>query len=221
MIRSLYLVRHGETDANAEGRTISTTDPALNDRGTRQAHEVARNLADVKLDLILTSPRRRCTQTANIIANQQAAGPPVQADERLVELGLGAFEGSSVAELQANGLGDVFKGWRQGIPPAFPPGAEHFDTAAARMSHIFDAVLSSDAETALLVGHSHTLRILIATRVLGGTSEMHRRLFLDNASVTRVFWEDTVPRLAILNGSSPIFTTVPPVARDLYGGTRT
>lgn len=213
MIRSLVLVRHGETDANAAGRTIATSDPPLNDRGRVQAARVGQLLAAMEFELVTTSPRRRCRETAEAIVACQNGRTDVVVNDQLVELGLGAFEGRSVSELREQGLEEVFLAWRQGAPPRYPPGAESFESAAERMSEVFDAIVASGVETALVIGHSHALRILIASRILGGTPDMHRRLFLDNASVTSVFWEVAIPRLAMLNGDVVPTTGVPPIAR--------
>jgi hypothetical protein len=46
----LYLIRHGETDWNAEGRLLSFTDRPLNDRGERQAATLAGDLAGICWD---------------------------------------------------------------------------------------------------------------------------------------------------------------------------
>ena len=216
-MRVLFLVRHGETDENAQGRTIATTDPSLNSRGAAQADAVARTLSSVDIGLIISSPRRRCVQTAEAIAAAQGTAqgrtPSVQLDTGLVEIGLGAFEGRSVDEIRANGLGEVFAAGRRGSPPESPPGGERFDDASARLGAVFDEACRSDVDSVVLVGHSHALRIMIATRILGGTPEMHRRLFLNHASVTSVFWEGETPRLAVLNGSVASDVLAPPVSR--------
>jgi broad specificity phosphatase PhoE len=209
---SLFLIRHGETDSNAQGRTIATTDSPLNDRGKSQAEAVGEALVGVNVGLILASPRLRCRETADAIARNQVGTPRVVTDQRLVELGLGEFEGRSVEEIRAAGLDDVFTAWRQGTPPEYPPGAELFDDVAVRMGAAFDEAATADVDVVVMVSHSHALRTLIATKVLGGAADGHRRLFLDHATVTSVFWESGTPRLAMLNGSVAQGPKLPPVA---------
>lgn len=65
----LILIRHGETDWNVEGRYQGQADPPLNERGRAQAHELADELRSIELDVLYTSPLRRCVQTAQILAD--------------------------------------------------------------------------------------------------------------------------------------------------------
>lgn len=68
----LYFVRHGQTDANAAGKSdpSSGNDEPLNELGVRQATDLEKQLRSVRFDLVITSPYARCIQTAEIL-NQQ------------------------------------------------------------------------------------------------------------------------------------------------------
>lgn len=204
----LFLLRHGETAHNLAGRTIASTDPPLTARGLAQADAVGRALASIPLRAIVTSPRIRCIQTAEAIGAAQTGGVEPIVDERLVELGMGAFEGRSRSELVAQGLGEVFDGWRQGLPPAYPEGAERFEDAAVRMRAALDDACADGGDVAV-VGHSHSLRIALATWVLGVGAEVHRRMRLDHGTLTEIGWEGTTPRVAVLNAPVPLWP-VPP-----------
>lgn len=198
----LFLLRHGETAHNVAGRTIASTDPPLTARGQTQADAVSRALASVPLRTIVTSPRIRCVQTAQAIGAAQASAAEPRVDDRLVELGMGDFEGRSRSEIVAEGLGEVFDGWRQGLPPAYPEGAERFEDAAVRMRAALDEACADGGDVAI-VGHSHSLRIAIATWVLDVGAEVHRRLRLDHGTLTQIAWEKTTPRVVVLN--APVF----------------
>jgi broad specificity phosphatase PhoE len=80
----LFLIRHGETEWNVEGRYQGQADPPLNERGIRQAYELGEKLAQVNLDLLYTSPLLRSEQTAEIISQKLAI--PIYKDERLMEV---------------------------------------------------------------------------------------------------------------------------------------
>jgi broad specificity phosphatase PhoE len=72
----LYFARHGQTDANANvvnNRPAAGDDEPLNDLGTQQAAELAENLKDEKFDIIISSPFKRATQTAEIINQYHGA----------------------------------------------------------------------------------------------------------------------------------------------------
>jgi len=69
-VTTLLLVRHGETDWNAEGRLQGHTDRPLNDYGRRQAKELADRLAGEGADAIYTSDLVRAKATAEIIGDR-------------------------------------------------------------------------------------------------------------------------------------------------------
>ena len=60
----LFLVRHGETDANADGIVQGWLDTDLNERGKSQAKEAAKEFNE-DIDAIYSSDLRRAAQTAN------------------------------------------------------------------------------------------------------------------------------------------------------------
>jgi probable phosphoglycerate mutase len=201
-VRRLLLVRHGETNLNADGRYVSSSDPDLSDNGRREVARLAQALAAVRLDGVWSSPKARCLRTAEAIVAEQGPRPRLVVDERLRELGFGAFEGMSPAELEATGQMPLFRSWRQGTPVRYPEDAESFEAAADRIGAVFDEIVQLDLDTVMVVGHSHALRILIAERILATSPEAHRRLRLDHAHVAELQWEDQAPRVVALNVSS-------------------
>ena len=87
----LLLVRHGETDWNAEGRVQGHTDRPLNDFGRRQAKELADRLAGEGADAIYTSDLVRAKETAEIVGER--LGLTVVVDPGLREKDWGTWEG--------------------------------------------------------------------------------------------------------------------------------
>ena len=94
----LLLVRHGETDWNAEGRLQGHTDRPLNEYGRRQARGLADELADEELDAIYSSDLARARETAEIVGER--LGLPVVLDPDLREKSWGSWEGLTPAERQ-------------------------------------------------------------------------------------------------------------------------
>ena len=88
---TLLLVRHGETDWNAEGRLQGHTDRPLNDYGRRQATELAQRLAGKGADAIYTSDLARAMETAQILGAR--LGLTVVVDPDLREKNWGTWEG--------------------------------------------------------------------------------------------------------------------------------
>ncbi len=88
---NIYVVRHGQTDWNKDGRIQGGTDNPLNATGREQAAALVRTLADVKLDAIYTSSHQRARQTAAVFEGRA----PINAMDELRERFFGKFEGAN------------------------------------------------------------------------------------------------------------------------------
>jgi broad specificity phosphatase PhoE len=128
----IYLVRHGETLANSEGRFQGRLESPLSARGLAQAQLVGQRLAalaaaDPGTWAIETSPLGRARQTAAIVA--EVLGLPEPAIEpRLIEADYGALEGLTRPEVDT--------GWPHlaGVVGVFghAPGGEGIEALDAR-----------------------------------------------------------------------------------------
>jgi probable phosphoglycerate mutase len=93
---TLLLVRHGETDWNAEGKLQGHTDRPLNDYGRRQARALADRLAEESIEAIYASDLSRARETAEILGEK--LGLPVAVDPDLREKNWGNWEGLTSEE---------------------------------------------------------------------------------------------------------------------------
>ncbi|MGE5324419.1 MAG: histidine phosphatase family protein [Actinomycetota bacterium] len=113
----IYLLRHGETEWNKEGRLQGHKDSSLTARGREQAQQLGRILAarvgQRQLSMHV-SPLGRARQTAAIL-RQYLSGPEPVVDPRLREMTLGGWEGLTRGEVNArwNGVigGDLNAEW--------------------------------------------------------------------------------------------------------------
>lgn len=105
----IYLLRHGETEWNREGRLQGQQNSNLTPRGREQAEQLGRTLASRlggrQLPLHV-SPLGRARQTATII-RQFVAGPEPLVDDRLQEMTLGQWEGLTRNDVNARWNGVV------------------------------------------------------------------------------------------------------------------
>jgi broad specificity phosphatase PhoE len=95
-VTNLLLVRHGETDWNADGRLQGQTDRPLSDFGRAQARRLADELAEETLDAIYSSDLARARETAEIVGER--LGLPVSLDPGLREKDWGTWEGLTAVE---------------------------------------------------------------------------------------------------------------------------
>jgi broad specificity phosphatase PhoE len=101
-MNEIYLIRHGETEWNAQGRFQGKLDSPLTDTGARQAEAIGRRLAglDLSVEAFIVSPLGRTCQTAAIIAGL-AHLPAAQLDHRLAEVSLGSWDGLTHIDIDA------------------------------------------------------------------------------------------------------------------------
>jgi broad specificity phosphatase PhoE len=95
-VTTLLLVRHGETDWNADGRLQGHTNRPLSDFGRRQARQLAEELDGEKLDALYSSDLARARATAEIVGER--LGLAVALDPDLREKDWGTWEGLTAVE---------------------------------------------------------------------------------------------------------------------------
>lgn len=142
---TLYIVRHGQTDWNREGRIQGNTDNPLNATGQAQAEDVGSQLGEVSLDYVYPSGLTRAIQTAEAIAGET----PVTPDPRLNERSRGIYEGRIAAEVN-----DEFRPRFRSLDDDMD-GGESLRSIAARVGEATrDIVENHMGRTVMVVGHS-------------------------------------------------------------------
>jgi len=161
MTITVYLIRHGETDWNMEGRWQGHADVPLNDLGRRQAALLARRLQaeGARFDAIYSSDLARAYQTAWEVG--AAVRVPVQLLPSLREIDLGSWSGLTYEEIGSTFPAEV-ELLRQGqdIPRG---GGESMAALTKRVVEAVDAISAHHAgETLALVTHGGCIRALLA-----------------------------------------------------------
>ncbi len=94
--KTLFIIRHGETEFNAQRVAQGWLDTYLNKQGLEQAQQVARQLSKIHLSYIFSSDLKRAYQTASIIAAEHHL--PVITTPLLRERNLGKLSGEKLTE---------------------------------------------------------------------------------------------------------------------------
>jgi broad specificity phosphatase PhoE len=140
----MLLVRHGQSEWNAEGRWQGRADPPLTALGRLQAFHAAARVGAV--DVICSSPLVRALDTARTISEQIGVGPVVvEAD--LAERDAGEWQGLTRAQIEAAWPGYLDDDRR-------PPGYEDHDHLVARARGALDRIAAEyDGADILVVTH--------------------------------------------------------------------
>ena len=148
----LYLLRHGQTQYNLQGRVQGHCDSPLTELGASQAHAAGAWLAaqGVSFERIFSSPLGRALATAEVAREELAAAglpaPAVEPVDGLIERSYGPLEGGPASDVPA-------ELWDPG-ETLVPYGGE--GSAALReriVATLTELMVSSRAQTVLAVSH--------------------------------------------------------------------
>jgi broad specificity phosphatase PhoE len=96
---TLYIVRHGETDWNKEGRIQGRLNSQLTEKGRHNAKVLGERLKDIDFAKIITSPSGRTIETTELIVKDRDM--LVQTNERIMEMDMGPWQGLLKSEIRA------------------------------------------------------------------------------------------------------------------------
>jgi broad specificity phosphatase PhoE len=157
---TIYLVRHGQTALNAEGRFRGRRNVPLDDRGFVQAADASHQLVDMGVKAVYASPLLRCLQTAEFVA--QACGVRVTKSEDLIDLDHGAWEALTPEEA-ADRDPEPFQRFRQDPRNAIAPGGERMADVEARVLSALTSMATRHQEASVAaVSHEIPIRLVIA-----------------------------------------------------------
>ena len=189
-MKTLVLLRHGESEWNAKGLFTGWVDVALSEVGAQEARNGGQLLSQsgIRPDTLHTSVLTRAIQTANLALEEAGLlWLPVQRSWRLNERHYGALQGKDKAATRREFGDEQFMLWRRSydVPPppiadddplsqsddpryaALPPDARPRteclkDVVARMLPYWYDAVVPDlNNGTTMIVAHGNSLRALV------------------------------------------------------------
>jgi 2,3-bisphosphoglycerate-dependent phosphoglycerate mutase/probable phosphoglycerate mutase len=161
-VQRLVLLRHGQTEWNADSRMQGQLDTELTELGCTQAKAAALALADLPILAIVSSDLRRAFDTATALGD--VTGVPIRTDVRLRETHLGEWQGLVHSEVDERYPG-ARQAWRGDASYAPPGGESRVDVArrAVQVVHdLLDTEFDADGSVAVLVAHGGLIAALTA-----------------------------------------------------------
>ncbi len=194
----IYLVRHGQTDANISGIYQGNMDVPLNDTGVKQAYLLGERLKNQPIDVIYSSHLKRARSTAQAIVEHHDLNPIIKKDFQ--EISLGEWQGKSRETVQEEykdflearkANNDVYN------TPA--PGGESFKELEVRsMRQLHEVIANEDKEHVMIVSHGGVIKSIIAN-ILELSFEKHRTIDVYNTSITTLKYDKAKQRFKIIN----------------------
>ncbi len=190
----LFIVRHGETVWNREGRIQGHTDVGLSEKGIEQARKLAHRLGPVRFDAAYASDLCRASDTASVILQDRDV--PLHPTPGLREYHKGVFEGLTDAELRARYSAE-YPGYVAKDLDYAPEGGESTRQVSARMTSAISEIKERHLDgTVLVVGHGGSLRAAMMA-LLGMPLDANWRFVFGNCTLTIVdtYHDNAVLRL--------------------------
>ncbi len=165
----VILIRHGESEANRDGRSLGRADSPLTERGRRQVAALGRALAGEPIGRVLSSPLRRAAGAAAAVASPH--GLEVETCDGLIEMEVGEMEGLPWAEARARFAGFLDR-WMTDESATLPmPGGESLADVQRRAWPVLAPLLAaapsgtaadpSRPATTVLVSHNFVIKALL------------------------------------------------------------
>lgn len=198
-VKTLYLMRHGETRFNQLHRIQGASDSPLTATGIKQAQQARAFIQGVTFDHAYSSTQERASDTLEIVTAGQM---PYQRLKGLKEYDFGVFEGQSEQLnpkiVGKNGYGDFFVQF----------GGESADQVAHRMAQTITAIMNQeDHQQVLIVSHGGAIfsfaRLYFdAVKILGQGFKNLSTLIFTFDTDTQIFTYQQVLTLASLPSSA-------------------
>ncbi|OBZ16331.1 hypothetical protein A8L34_27010 [Bacillus sp. FJAT-27264] len=182
----LYVVRHGESIANANGILESRNDSPLTDLGRKQADKLAGKLRDVQWRKVFSSPSLRARSTAEIIAGPVA----VETLTDLAEMDVPLWEGFTWEDVQDKFPAD-YEAFRNDPEHYKPATGETFQAVAVRTGRLLARIqrdFAGEGGGFLLVTHSVIVNMLLISAAQKRIDDIKSSEKVGNASIRILRW---------------------------------
>jgi probable phosphomutase (TIGR03848 family) len=202
---TVLLIRHGRTSANTAGVLAGRASGiGLDAAGAQQAADLASRLARVHLRAVVTSPLRRCRQTAQALVAAQSDSCVYAIERGLVECGYGEWTGRSLRELSKDKLWSAIQ--QQPSAVRFPGGESMSEMSTRAIAAVrawntrIESEHGKDAVWAA-VSHGDLIKAILAD-ALGMHLDSFQRIVVDPASISIIRYTTLRPYLITANSTT-------------------
>ena len=178
----LYVIRHGQTDANLTGILQGQMDSQLDDTGLAQAQAAAERLREIQFDAIFASDLSRAMKTARTIAGYHTNIPLTPCVE-LREWHLGELQGKRYSDLLITHT-EIMNAFKQEGEDLAVPGGESLCDFQQRIANFINSLAAENqGKRLLLVTHGGVMQRMLK-HVTGPIAVGNIRPLCGNASLS-------------------------------------
>lgn len=192
----VYVVRHGETEWNAEKRTQGRLDSNLTEKGKRDADLLGERLKVVDFTRIICSPSNRTMETAKRVKGVRST-PTIETDERLYEINLGPWQGKTEEEIKTQFPEQFHFYWNE--PQRFENIlGENFLDVKNRIENFFNELKREQPTgNVLVITHGVVIKSLYLLCRGVGVEKIWDPPFIHGTSLTIIEIQDGIQKLVL------------------------
>lgn len=174
----IYLLRHGQTDANKNYIVQERMDNPINTIGMEQALLTGKYLkqSGINFDLVISSPLKRAFKTAELVNHGMVISKPILIDRNLIERNFGDYDGKKITD-------DYYELTRNGLIPNMETDEELESRAMEVLTNIAQ---KHENKRLLIVTHSHLIKAILVKLI----KEFSYLDYLHNCSLTKLIYKD-------------------------------
>ena len=181
-LKTVILVRHGQSTTNVQKAFTGQLDAALTPMGIAQAERMAQYVAQYPVEKVYASSLQRAMDTAAPICRMLSC--PMEINDDLREIYAGLWQGLSFEEIEEF-YPDSYALWRQDFGKARPDGGESCKELYDRVVRIFRHIVENTAEEVVcIVSHAIPIRMIQCYIAYGSVTDAAKMPWAPNASVT-------------------------------------
>ena len=182
----IILARHGETEWNVEEVFRGRIDIELNETGIKQAELLAEYLSSTKIDAIYSSPLKRASKTAGIIAGYHKLD--VEIAPGLIDFDYGKWQGLPHQKVKDK-YKELYALWVSHPDRVKIPAGESLNEVRERAMSVVDDVIAKYKGTVVLVAHRVVNKVLICA-LLGLDNSHFWNIRQDTGGITIFSYEN-------------------------------
>jgi len=191
---NIYLLRHGQTNLNRDGKYQSAFDKDLNEFGISQAEFLGKRLKSYNIDVIYSSDLKRVVETSEII--NKYINTEIIVKEEFREINMGVWDTLTLEERHIS-HGDYAKAWDKHLKDLpYPDGECGEDVCKRAIKVIDEIILKKEYKNVAIVTSGGTIAILLSD-FLGLDQHKRFNMDIDNCSINIVKYDVTNNKITV------------------------
>lgn len=184
----LYIVRHGETQWNKEGRMQGWKNSNLSEKGVENAKKLGQNLKGISFDYVYCSPLGRAVETANYILGEEKS--EIILNDNLREMSFGIWEGMMHDEVEKLYPEEKYNLWNKPELYKSMEGEDFHQVIERAEKFLKDISENKVGENILIISHAILIKAIYAVIKSYHIKEFWNPPFMQDTCLTVVEVED-------------------------------